>query len=68
MFDGLFQPAHLLIILVICLLIFGPRRLPELGKGLGEAIKGFRDGMKDTQSPPSSSSTTPESKDQPTQK
>ncbi len=47
MFEGLFQPMHLLVILLICLLVFGPRRLPELGKGLGEGIRGFRDAMKD---------------------
>ncbi len=47
MFEGLFQPTHLLVILVLCLIIFGPKKLPELGKGLGEGIRGFREGMKD---------------------
>ena len=47
MLENLFQPMHLLVILLICLLVFGPRRLPELGKGLGEGIRGFRDAMKD---------------------
>ena len=42
MFEGLFQPMHLLIILAVCLLVFGPKKLPELGKGLGEAISGFK--------------------------
>ena len=42
MFEGLFQPAHLIIILVIALLVFGPQKLPELGKGLGEGIRGFK--------------------------
>ena len=46
MLDNLFTPTHLIIILVIALLIFGPRKLPELGKGLGEGLKGFKDGMK----------------------
>ena len=41
--EGLFQPMHLLLILAICLVIFGPKRLPELGKGLGEGIRGFKD-------------------------
>lgn len=45
MFEGLFQPMHLLLILAICLIIFGPSRLPELGKGLGEAIRGFKSGL-----------------------
>jgi sec-independent protein translocase protein TatA len=42
MFEGLFQPLHLLLVLGIALLVFGPSRLPELGKGLGEAIRGFK--------------------------
>jgi sec-independent protein translocase protein TatA len=46
MFEGLFQPMHLLLILGICLIVFGPSKLPELGKGLGEGIRGFRDAMK----------------------
>lgn len=45
MFEGLLQPMHLLVIFVIALLIFGPRRLPELGKGLGEAILGFKNSL-----------------------
>jgi sec-independent protein translocase protein TatA len=42
MFEGLFQPIHLLIIAGIALLIFGPKKLPELGKGLGDGIRGFK--------------------------
>ena len=42
MFRGLFQPMHLLIVLVIVLMIFGPSRLGEIGKGLGESIRGFK--------------------------
>jgi sec-independent protein translocase protein TatA len=45
MFRGLFQPMHLLVILAIVLVIFGPRRLPEIGKGLGESIRGFKKAM-----------------------
>jgi sec-independent protein translocase protein TatA len=47
MFEGLFQPAHLLLIFFIALLVFGPKKLPELGKGLGEGIRALKDGMKD---------------------
>jgi sec-independent protein translocase protein TatA len=47
MFEGLLQPTHLIIILVIALLVFGPNKLPELGKGLGESIKGFKKAMRD---------------------
>jgi sec-independent protein translocase protein TatA len=42
MFEGLVQPMHLLLILIITLLVFGPGKLPEIGKGLGEAIRDFR--------------------------
>jgi sec-independent protein translocase protein TatA len=45
MFEGLFQPSHLLIILIICVFIFGPKKLPELGKALGDGIRGFKDGV-----------------------
>ncbi|HKD83321.1 MAG TPA: twin-arginine translocase TatA/TatE family subunit [Terriglobales bacterium] len=45
MLDNLFQPTHLLVILFIALLVFGPKKLPELGKGLGEAIRGFKESM-----------------------
>jgi len=42
MFEGLFQPTHLLVIFGITLLVFGPKKLPELGKGIGEGIRGFK--------------------------
>ncbi len=47
MFDGLLQPMHLLVIFGIALLVFGPKKLPELGKGLGEGIRGFKSAMKE---------------------
>jgi sec-independent protein translocase protein TatA len=45
MFEGLFQPMHLIIILVIALIIFGPGKLPEIGKGLGKTIREFKKTM-----------------------
>jgi len=39
MFEGLFQPTHLLLILGIVLLVFGPKKLADLGKGLGDIIR-----------------------------
>ena len=56
MFDGLFQPLHLMVIAGIALLVFGPRKLPELGKGLGEGIRGLKAAMaaKDEPTPPKS--------------
>jgi sec-independent protein translocase protein TatA len=46
MLEGLFQPMHLLVIFGIALLVFGPKKLPELGKGIGEGIRGFKSAMK----------------------
>jgi len=48
MFEGLFQPMHLLVIFFIALLVFGPKKLPELGKGIGEGIRALKSGMKET--------------------
>jgi sec-independent protein translocase protein TatA len=45
MFEGLFQPMHLILVFGIALLIFGPKKLPELGKGIGEGIRGFKSAM-----------------------
>ena len=45
--EGLLQPMHLLVIFGIALLVFGPKRLPELGKGIGEAIRGFKSSVID---------------------
>jgi sec-independent protein translocase protein TatA len=47
MFDGLFQPMHLLVIFAIALFVFGPKKLPELGKGIGEGIKALKEGLRD---------------------
>ncbi len=51
MFEGLLQPMHLLVIFGLALLVFGPKKLPELGKGLGDGIRGFRSAMKDEAKP-----------------
>jgi sec-independent protein translocase protein TatA len=45
MLEGLFQPLHLIVIFGIALLIFGPKKLPELGKGIGDGIRGFKRAM-----------------------
>jgi sec-independent protein translocase protein TatA len=52
MFEGLLQPMHLLVILAIAVFVFGPKKLPELGKGLGEAIRGFKDSVKSAEETP----------------
>jgi sec-independent protein translocase protein TatA len=52
MFEGLLQPTHLLVILVVGLFVFGPKKLPEIGKGLAEGIRGFKSAIKDGESEP----------------
>jgi sec-independent protein translocase protein TatA len=59
--EGLLQPTHLILILGIALLMFGPRKLPELGQGLGKGIRGFRDALRGI----SENSETPRSQKHP---
>jgi len=47
MFEGLFQPLHLVVILVIALVVFGPGKLSEIGGSLGKAVRGFKKAMND---------------------
>ena len=51
MFEGIMQPMHLLVILVIALLFFGPSKLGELGKGLGDGIRHFKTALKEGSEP-----------------
>ena len=44
--EGLLQPTHLFFILLIVLIIFGPGKLPDLGRGLGKGIREFTDALK----------------------
>jgi len=68
--EGLFQPMHLLVILIIVLLIFGPKKLGDLGKGLGEGIRNFKSSMNegntnnktDANKPTTTTTTTEEKK------
>ena len=47
MFEGLMQPMHLIVILFVALLFFGPSKLGDLGKGLGDGIRHFKNAMKE---------------------
>jgi sec-independent protein translocase protein TatA len=49
MLDNLFTPSHLVVILGIAVLFFGGKKIPELGKGVGEGFRAFRDGIKGLQ-------------------
>ena len=44
---GSISPVHWLLVLVVVILIFGTKKLRNLGSDLGSAVKGFKDGMKD---------------------
>lgn len=44
MFTGLESPTHLIIVLVVVLLIFGPKRIPELARNLGSGLREFKQG------------------------
>ena len=44
--EGLLSPTHLVFILLIVLILFGPGKLPELGKGLGKGIKEFKSALR----------------------
>ncbi|MBZ5555534.1 MAG: twin-arginine translocase TatA/TatE family subunit [Acidobacteriia bacterium] len=43
--EGLLQPMHLLVIIGIAFFVFGPKKIPELGRGLGEGIRGFKQAL-----------------------
>jgi sec-independent protein translocase protein TatA len=45
--EGLFSPLHILLIVGIALLLFGPSKFAALGKGLGEGIRNFKSAVKD---------------------
>ena len=45
MIEGLLRPSHLLIIFVVALFVFGPKKLPELGRGLAQGIRGFKEAI-----------------------
>jgi sec-independent protein translocase protein TatA len=50
MFDGLFQPTHLILVLAIALIVFGPGKLPELGKAIGQSIREFKKALNEATS------------------
>jgi len=61
MFSGIFQPLHLLVILIVVMIIWGPGKLPELGEGLGKSIKAFKKAINNNDIPPSTPIEDPSS-------
>jgi sec-independent protein translocase protein TatA len=62
MLHDLLLPQHLLIILIVALFIFGPKKLPELGQGLGKGIRSFKDSLKAASEEPPANPETPAAK------
>ncbi len=58
----LFAPSHLLIVLVIVLVIFGPSKIGDIGGALGKAIKDFKKAMNEPESDSKTTNTTVEPK------
>jgi sec-independent protein translocase protein TatA len=56
------SPMHILIVAVVILVLFGGRKIPELMRGMGEGVRGFKEGMSGVnpnQQPPAAPPTTP---------
>jgi sec-independent protein translocase protein TatA len=45
MIGNILSPTHLLLVLAVALIVLGPKRLPEAGRGLGSAIRGFKESL-----------------------
>jgi sec-independent protein translocase protein TatA len=60
MIEGLFQPLHLIVVLAVVLVVFGPGRLPELGESLGRSIRGFKKALEEGDSAPRDESKSDE--------
>jgi sec-independent protein translocase protein TatA len=45
MMGNILSPTHLLLVLAVALLVLGPKRLPEAGRGIGSAIRGFKEAL-----------------------
>jgi sec-independent protein translocase protein TatA len=64
---GEFSPFHWMIVAIVILVLFGGRKIPELMRGLGEGVRGFKEGMSGSpqqpqQPPPPAQSSTPAAK------
>jgi sec-independent protein translocase protein TatA len=46
MFENILQPTHLILVLAVIMIFFGPKKLPEVGRSLGEGIRDFREAMR----------------------
>ena len=56
---GLLTPTHLVLLVVVCLLMFGAKRLPEIGRSLGSGIREFKETVTDVQEAPALGEDSP---------
>jgi sec-independent protein translocase protein TatA len=52
MFSGLESPMHLLVVLIVAVLVLGPKKLPEVGRSLGSGIRQFKDSVEGNEKAP----------------
>lgn len=62
MFEGLAQPMHLLVLLFIAILFFGPSKLGDFGKGLGDGIRHFKEALRESTAKPEGSGSSSDNK------
>jgi len=60
---GLENPLHIIFLLAVLLMLFGAKRLPEMGRGLGQGMRGFKDALSGTE--PTSALTASETSEAP---
>jgi sec-independent protein translocase protein TatA len=56
--EGLFQPTHLILLVLVVLILFGAKRLPELGQGFGKGIRGVKDALRGSEEVPEATTKT----------
>ena len=59
MFSGMESPMHLLIVLIVAILVLGPKKLPEAARGLGTGIRQFKDSIEGKETPAASVAPAP---------
>lgn len=52
MFSGLESPMHLMVVLIVAVLVLGPKKLPEVGRSLGSGIRQFKDSIEGNEKAP----------------
>ena len=62
---GLDNPIHLALILLLVLLVFGAKRLPEMGRSLGAGMRGFKESISGESTPPAQLDTEPDATHKP---